>query len=442
MRYNNFRHIIFSFTLFILCWLFQTGSCYAGAHAYIANSGKDTVSVIKIVDNSIVDSIPVVSNPYGVEVDPNGNYVFVSNSSDGTVSVIDSLFHSAIKTFSVGAAPMGIATFFDGTYLYVANNGDNTVSIIDFWNDKTSNVNVGKEPLGVSSGPEGKYIYVCNYSDNTISVIDGETNTLMSTITNTISSDETVFDGPFGIATSSNGHLLYVANNMGSKLSIINAESFYDDDTADTYTFYSSVAVGINPRGVCITKIDDYDYAFVSNYSDNTVSVVNSMDLSVNEITVGSGPLGISGTPDGKYVYVVNSIDSTVSVIDTGDNAVTSTIPVGGSPVSFGNFIGGKTPVTPINLTATLKDDNVITLTWDDKSDDELGFKIVRKKYTDGSYGGIITLSAETTSYEDSGLDGNVSYSPPWWIQCEKAHSGTAMKRNELFRGQTERMML
>jgi YVTN family beta-propeller protein len=97
----------------------------------------------------------------------------------------------------------------------------------------------------------------------------------------------------------------------------------------------------------------------------------------------------------------VNNLDSTVSVIDTADNSVTSTIPVGGSPVSFGNFVGGKTPLTPTNLEGTLKDENVITLTWDDKSDDELGFKIVRKKYTRGSYGGIKTLSAATTEESD-----------------------------------------
>ena len=412
MRHMNFKYILFAFTLFFLCCFFQTDSCYAGAYAYIANGGEDTISVIEIVENSIVGSISVASSPYGVAVDPNGDYVFVSNSSDGTVSVIDPLFYSVIKTFSVGSGPKGIAASPDGTYLYVANNGDNTVSIIDFWNDEIGSVAVGREPLGVVAGPEGKYIYVCNYSDSSISVISGETDTVISTITNDISSDQTAFDGPFGIATSSNGHYIYVVDNTSAKLAIIDAESFYNDDEADAYALYGSVAVGNDPRDVCVVTIDNYDYAYVSNYGDNTVSIVRFSDLSVNEVTVGSGPICISSTPDGDFVYVVNNLDSTVSVIDTADNTVTSSITAGGSPVSFGNFIGGKTPFTPTNLEATLKGDttDVISLTWEDKSDDEIGFKIVRKKYTTGSYGGIKTLSTDTTSYEDSGLDGNATY--------------------------------
>ena len=42
---------------------------------------------------------------------------------------------------------------------------------------------------------------------------------------------------------------------------------------------------------------------------------------------------------DGQTAYVANYIDNTVSVIDVTTNIVTNTIPVGHVPYSFGNFI-------------------------------------------------------------------------------------------------------
>ena len=44
-------------------------------------------------------------------------------------------------------------------------------------------------------------------------------------------------------------------------------------------------------------------------------------------------------TPDSSKVYVANFEDDTASVIDTATNAVSATIPVGRTPIAFGNFI-------------------------------------------------------------------------------------------------------
>jgi YVTN family beta-propeller protein len=73
--------------------------------------------------------------------------------------------------------------------------------------------------------------------------------------------------------------------------------------------------------------------AYVTNNSDNTVSVIDTASNTVTAtVPVGSSPFGVDVTPDGSRAYVVNRIGSSVSVIDTATNLVVAFIPVGYLP--------------------------------------------------------------------------------------------------------------
>jgi len=73
--------------------------------------------------------------------------------------------------------------------------------------------------------------------------------------------------------------------------------------------------------------------AYVSNFKDNTVSVV---DLATGAVTatvpVAAGPHGMSMSGDGRLVYVTGDAASGMSVIDTATDRVVRTIEVGKSP--------------------------------------------------------------------------------------------------------------
>jgi hypothetical protein len=51
-----------------------------------------------------------------------------------------------------------------------------------------------------------------------------------------------------------------------------------------------------------------------------------------------------------------------------------------------------------------------ITLTWQDNSSDELGFKIERKIGQEGTYRQIATVGPNVTSYTDTGLRKGTTY--------------------------------
>jgi len=112
--------------------------------------------------------------------------------------------------------------------------------------------------------------------------------------------------------------------------------SNYDENTVSVIqtpenNVIGTIGVGDGPLGVSVTP--DGGHVYVSNHDEDTVSVIQTLENSViGTIGVGDGPLGVSVTPDGKYVYVSNYFEDTVSVIQTSDNTVIDTIVVGDGP--------------------------------------------------------------------------------------------------------------
>jgi PGF-pre-PGF domain-containing protein len=75
-------------------------------------------------------------------------------------------------------------------------------------------------------------------------------------------------------------------------------------------------------------------YAYITNYGDNTTSVIDTSDNTVvATVPVGSGPEGVAVTSDGSKVYVANNGNGIVSVINTSTNTVTDTMQIGSYPV-------------------------------------------------------------------------------------------------------------
>lgn len=89
-------------------------------------------------------------------VSPVKTYAYITTSGDNTVSVIDTETNTVIVTVPVGQEPWGVAAASDGKKVYVTNRGSNTVSVIDTaTNTVTATIPVGGGPMGVAVNPEG-----------------------------------------------------------------------------------------------------------------------------------------------------------------------------------------------------------------------------------------------------------------------------------------------
>ncbi|MEM3846926.1 MAG: YncE family protein [Candidatus Parvarchaeota archaeon] len=291
---------------------------------WLSNYGAANVSMIYWENNTLAKKvinattgatttglISVGSDPDGVAVTPNGQYVYVANVNSNTVSVISTSNDSVFKTIPVGSVPVGVAVTPNGQYVYVTNCGNGastTVSLISTsTNSVFKNISVGSGPKGVAITPNGQYVYVANNAGTTVSVISTSTNSVISTIS--------VGTYPWGVAITPNGQYVYVTNNGGTTVSVI---------STSTNSVISTISVGSVPRGIAITP--NGQYVYVVNAGSNTTSVISTSTNSViSTISVGKYLGGIAITPNGQYVYV-SSGGNTVSVISTSSNQVVATI--------------------------------------------------------------------------------------------------------------------
>jgi YVTN family beta-propeller protein len=307
---------------------------FTAENAYITNEGDNTVSVIDTKTDKVIRTIPVGSEPYGVAASRDGRKVYVANSASNTVSVINTATNKVRATIPVGTGPFGVAVTPDGSKAYVSNLDANTVSVINTaTNMVTATIPVSATPLplppttpapfGVAVSRDGSKVYVTNSEpafQPAISVIDTATDTVTARIPSGLHFG--------GVAVSPDGSKVYFIEYEGCGVFVA--------DTA-TNAVVAEFGAGEPPCfGLALSP--DGSILYVANF--NTVSVIaTATNALIATIPVGSGPVGVAVTPDGRKIYVANSESNTVSVISAATDKVTATIPVGKSPAAFGIFI-------------------------------------------------------------------------------------------------------
>jgi autotransporter-associated beta strand protein/YVTN family beta-propeller protein len=184
----------------------------------------------------------------------------------------------------------------------------------------------GSLPIGVAVSPDGRYTYVTNNDNSTLSIID--------TVTHVVVGSTNVGTGPIGVAVTPNGKYVYVTspgpimnNNgfVGNTVSVINAA---------TNALVGSITVGTGPIGIALTP--DGKFAYVGNNGSDVVSVINTAantvvsSIAIPPVSLGSTnqPIGVALTPDGRYAYVANNGSNSVSVINTATNKLVLSIPL------------------------------------------------------------------------------------------------------------------
>jgi YVTN family beta-propeller protein len=301
----------------------------------------NTVSVLNLTNNTVELTITstVFQQPYTVTINKAGTKVYVTNSDSSTVSVIDVATNTVIDTIFGFDGPSGFAITPNGNYAYVNNYGGpqgvqsgngTTVSVVDLATDTIVGppITVGLAPAGLAITPNGAFVYVINYVDGnpgtgTISIIETSSNTVVGTITG--------FSGPFQIAITPDGNYAYVTNfgsnnfsPVGTTMMVVNLK---------TNTIKTTIGLGTQPAGVAIAPngrfvyVSNYNTLYLGpNYTDLTpgVGTINIIDVHTNKVlpqafVVGSSPANIAISPNGQRGYVSNYSSNTVSVLNILD---------------------------------------------------------------------------------------------------------------------------
>jgi YVTN family beta-propeller protein len=298
----------------------------------------DSVSVLNLLYNTLQQTIHDSSfnEPYSVSINPAGTKAYVTNSNSTTVSIIDLATNTVVGTIGGFDGPSGLVITPDGNHAYVNNYGGPdgvgsgngmTVRVVDLNTNEIvgSALTVGQAPAALAITPNGAYVYVVSYVDGNLGT---GTISIIRTSDNSVALNAIIgFSGPFAIAMNPNGNYAYITNfgsnnfsPVGTTISVVSTSS---------NTIVDTIILGIQPAGIAVTP--DGSFAYVSNYSTiyNGVGfteltpsqgTIDIIDLQTNAVIspiigVGFSPDAITISPNGQFAYVTNYSSNTVSVI-------------------------------------------------------------------------------------------------------------------------------
>ena len=314
----------------------------SGKGVYVANTGKNTVSLLDPVSGAVVKTIAVGGSPTAMLASSDGASLWVANAGSNTVMRINTTTNAVVATTQVGRTPRALAL--NGSTLWVANAGSDTVSRISTVTNLVvgSQIRVGRTPYGITVSRDGSQVYVTNRDGNSVTRISTTTNAVLGTITDI---------GPGPVAVAATAGRAYTVNYNGNYVAVF--------DTV-TNEGVNMIPVGVNATSMALSP-DSSALLYVTNAND-TVSVIDLRSESVIS-TITVAPTGPSGThsvavsPDGTKLYVTDGADGTVRVLTlVRGNTVPQTALTVGTPDWTTGIVTGS-------INATDADGDALTYT-------------------------------------------------------------------------------
>jgi 6-phosphogluconolactonase (cycloisomerase 2 family) len=324
----------------------------SGKFVYVANSFSNNISMYDIVAGGSLTPIGGVTvgagtGPQSIAMDPAGKFAYVANSGSGDVSMytIDSAggLHPNTSgggsgTISVGGTPGTVAVDPSGRFAYVAVGGSGA-NVLTFsigpagtLSQVGSAVSSGTNPQALAIDPLGHFLYVASSGDiSTFSIKSGSgALTLLGNVTIasglspvTIAvdpSDEFVYVGSFNETGESTISWFEIQNGF-----LFQTGTMPTAGPASLVLSHGNTPVTHTPR-----------FAYVANFSDNTVSMyqIDPGNGALTPVVTGAGtgtvptgisPCGVAVDPTGRFAYVASFSDNSISMysIDPSNGALT-----------------------------------------------------------------------------------------------------------------------
>ncbi len=339
-----------------------------GRMLYIANQSMQSVSAVGIQRGGTL-AAPATTGVYSIAGGYAGDITMTPDL--GTLYVSD-YYNSLINEFSVdasgdltslgsvatGASPYGLAVDPSGQYLYVANNGDSTIGMYVIQGDGTllpntssaisGTVATTKGAFSLSITPDGKYLYAGDMGNSSVAIfaIDGQ-GSLTSAgpeILTGGNSSVAIFaiDGQGSLTSagpeiltggttpqwgsiSPDGSLLFISEGSNDiAVFHIAGDGSLSEVTGDVQSLTNLSA------GLTSAQVDPSGkYLYTANESAGTVSMfsVGAGILSSlgPDLAVGSCPYQLSFDPSGSYVFVADLCDNTITTLTiNGDGTLSN----------------------------------------------------------------------------------------------------------------------
>jgi YVTN family beta-propeller protein len=125
-----------------------------GAVFYVANQGRQGVSIIDPIAMKEIDFLKTGRGAHGLAVSRDTTSLYVTNRLEGTISVIDFASRTVVATWRIGGSPDMVQLTPDGSQLWTTGRFDGAVYVVDTTSGKLLHtIRVGGEPHGLTYFP-------------------------------------------------------------------------------------------------------------------------------------------------------------------------------------------------------------------------------------------------------------------------------------------------
>lgn len=310
--------------------------------AYVVNGESNTVSVIRLSDNTVAETIDLMSNGMsGMAMWPHHIYHSVNANTHqlavampgmdlsaghtgsmagmkGKVVVIDAVKGTTIKDLDVPGMNHNAVYSPDGSEIWTSQMGDKKVLVLDAATYAVKNtITVGMEPAEVTFSADGSKAYVANGGDDNVTVINPATKAVISTIP--------VGDNPVAAWVGNDGKM-YVDNEDGKTVSVIDVNTNTVVQTINLGFMPGSVAHNSQKRELWVTDPENGKVHYW------TWDATANAWMHGGAFNAAAGAHATAFTNDGNTAYVTNQLAQSVSVFNVANHSKTKDIPVGKKP--------------------------------------------------------------------------------------------------------------
>ena len=222
----------------------------------VAVSGYDKQVVIIDFDNHTTLKEKLFETHIGgITANKKGNLIYAIAIDENKVLQLDATTLNILKTFPTGKGPDGIGISENDSKLFVTNTEDGSISVIDIETGKQSILKTGGKPELIHGNKDHSLLYISNFFGNKIHIIDTENGEIVKEIENIKTPEEAIL--------SEDENILYVVSFDLSEVYV------YDAVTLEKQSI--SYKTGNKPIGVMPVG----NKLYVSNYGDNSISIIN-----------------------------------------------------------------------------------------------------------------------------------------------------------------------
>jgi YVTN family beta-propeller protein len=309
-----------------------------GSRLFVTNAWDDTLSVIDTKTLAVIATWPVGAEPSSVVEDRQGKRLFVACRISNDIAVLDAGTGAEEKRLLAGRGASYLALSPDGTRIYATHVYPNPTQHRTAPESEITVIDVARAVVverialhgiagvfHVAFSADGRLGAAAQYHpknlvplahlehggafEDTLTVFGADVGKAVEVPLDEL---ERYVSQPFGVAISPDKTRIYVTSGGSEIVTVIDVPrllnyihahpaGFVQDLSASSNYVVTRIAVGLNPRGLTLTK--DGRRLFVANRLDDTISAIDTRSNTVTATIKLDGPKGVSTLRHGEQTF-------------------------------------------------------------------------------------------------------------------------------------------